>query len=169
VKILLLGDINYDPQPGDDIIRRGTDIHDIEDNSINMAICTNLPEVNRSEIMSFLAKLYDTLVHGGQVAFQVPSAEFAAKLVFTNQFNSPAMFMLYGSSKRPFRACYTMAALRAIIESDNVDPKNALECGLITCEEMKNIKTIANTCEIRAINLIGSPIRMATETLIIYG
>ena len=117
MKILLLGDINYDPQPGDDIIRRGTDIHDIDDNSINMAICTNLPEVNRSEIMSFLAKLYNTLVHGGQVAFQVPSAEFATKLVFTNQFNSPAMFMLYGSSKRPFRVCYTMAALRAIIES----------------------------------------------------
>ena len=117
MKILLLGDINYDPQPGDDIIRRGTDIHDIDDNSINMAICTNLPEVNRSEIMSFLAKLYNTLVHGGQVAFQVPSAEFATKLVFTNQFNSPAMFMLYGSSKRPFRACYTMAALRAIVES----------------------------------------------------
>jgi len=117
VKILLLGDINYDPQPGDDIIRRGTDIHDIEDNSINMAICTNLPEVNRSEIMSFLAGLYDALVPEGQVAFQVPSAEFAAKLVYTNQFNSPAMFMLYGSSKRPFRVCYTMAALRAIIES----------------------------------------------------
>lgn len=117
MKILLLGDINYDPQPGDDIIRRGTDIHDIEDNSINMAICTNLPEVNRSEIMSFLAGLYDALVPEGQVAFQVPSAEFAAKLVYTNQFNSPAMFMLYGSSKRPFRVCYTMAALRAIIES----------------------------------------------------
>ena len=116
-KIVLIGDVHYEQEEDEIVVRVDADSFNEPEKSVDFVICTSLPEVSRSKIMDFLGRINKALKADGMATFQVPSAEFATKLVFTNQFNSPAMFMLYGSSKRPFRACYTMAALRAIIES----------------------------------------------------
>ena len=116
-KIVLIGDVHYEQEEDEIVVRVDADSFNEPEKSVDFVICTSLPEVSRSKIMDFLGRINKALKADGMATFQVPSAEFAAKLVLTNQFNSPVMFMLYGSSKRPFRACYTMAALRAIIES----------------------------------------------------
>ena len=116
-KIMLIGDVHYEQEENEIVVHVDADSFNEPEKSVDFVICTSLPEISRSNVMSFLEKVHKALKPDGIITFQVPSAEFAAKLVLTNEFNSHVMFMLYGSSKRPFRVCYTMAALRAIIES----------------------------------------------------
>ena len=131
MKIAILGNMDVEAEPGVEIRR-----YDITaffpnekiDGLFDRIFVSNcLPELDRDAVMTFFDKARKALVVGGELAIQVPMAEYAARQLFTNKADPMTYYMLYGSDEHPFRACYTMMQLRTLLARANFNVREATE------------------------------------------
>ncbi|OPZ47404.1 MAG: hypothetical protein BWY95_01493 [Bacteroidetes bacterium ADurb.BinA104] len=116
MRIAIFGSMDVPPQEGLEVLHY--DIHNYTlDGQYDQIIVANaLPELHRNKVIPFLENAYNALVNRGELILYVPSAEWAAKQIFTNTADNITYYMLYGEEAKPFRACYTMLALRTLVE-----------------------------------------------------
>lgn len=86
-----------------------------------------LQELPRNQVMDFLKCAYNMIRDMGELVLYVPSAEWAAKQIFTNKPDNVTYYMLYGDDAKPFRACYSMLALRTQVERAGFVTRSATE------------------------------------------
>ena len=86
-----------------------------------------LPELDRDAVMTFFEKARKALVVGGELAIQVPMAEWAARQLFTNKADALTYYMIYGNDDHPFKACYTMMQVRTLLARAGFNVKEASE------------------------------------------
>jgi len=75
-----------------------------------------IPELPRDKVMDFLEKCYESLVPFGEFIVHVPMAEYACKQVFNNTPDHVTFYALYGNDSSPFRCCYSLLAIRTLME-----------------------------------------------------
>lgn len=75
-----------------------------------------IPELPRDKVMDFLEKCYASLVPYGEFEVHIPMAEYACKQVFTNTPDHVTFYSLYGNDSAPFRCCYSLLAIRTLVE-----------------------------------------------------
>lgn len=131
MRIAILGNMDVEAEEGVEIKR-----YDIRafypnpkiDGFFDRIFASNsLPELGRDEVMKFLDKARDALAEDGQLAIQVPMAEWAAKKLFTNKADALTYYMLYGNDEHPFKACYTMMQIRTLLARAKFNVHEATE------------------------------------------
>lgn len=90
-------------------------------------VSNSLPELGRDEVMKFLERAYKALTKDGELAIQVPMAEWAARQLFTNKADALTYYMIYGNDDHPFKACYTMMQVRTLLARAGFNVKEASE------------------------------------------
>jgi len=127
MRIAIFGMIDVEQKEGLQITH--LDIHDYNlDSGFDQIIVGNaLQELPRSKVMKFLQDVYAMLFNRGELVLYVPSAEWAAKQIFTNKPDNLTYYMLYGEDTKPFRACYSMLALRTQVERAGFITRSATE------------------------------------------
>ncbi len=124
-KVLAIGNLNIKPEEGTQIDKclirelpaEGENVYD-------MIYCMNtLPELERDEVPGALTRMMELIRPFGEIQIMIPSAEYAAKRIYKyHEITDPILqvvpyTMLYGTKANPFRACYTLLAMRDILES----------------------------------------------------
>ena len=131
MRIAILGNMDVDAEQGGEVKRYDiTAFYPNEkiDGLFDRIFVSNcLPELDRDAVMTFFEKARKALVVGGELAIQVPMAEYAARQLFTNKADPMTYYMLYGSDEHPFRACYTMMQLRTLLARANFNVREATE------------------------------------------
>jgi predicted SAM-dependent methyltransferase len=117
MKIVTIGQLNMEKDEGDEVIKSSFNRFNFKDDSIDMVVCTNLPELKKKDVIPFVQKVRAVLKKGGLVVVQVPNAEYACKKMFLNESTPEILFMLYGTDVYPHYACYTMKMLRLLFEA----------------------------------------------------
>ncbi len=125
MRTAIFGSMDVPPQEGLEVTHH--DIHNYTlDGQYDQIIVGNaLPELYRSQVIPFLDEMRKHLAFRGELVLYVPSAEWAAKQVFKNETDNLTFYMLYGEENKPFRACYSMLALRTLIERAGYITRNA--------------------------------------------
>jgi hypothetical protein len=115
MNIAVFGNIDAEEE-GDVVINYN--IHDFQFNGKYDRILTSLtiPELPRDKVMDFLEKCYEGLVPFGEFVVHVPMAEYACKQIFTNSPDHVTFYALYGNDSNPFRCCYSLLAMRTLME-----------------------------------------------------
>jgi predicted SAM-dependent methyltransferase len=73
-----------------------------------------LGEVEADQVVDTIRHWSELLNVGGQLHVMVPSAEWAAREILGGRVEAHVLMHLYGSTDRPRRCCFTLAALRDI-------------------------------------------------------
>ncbi len=127
MKIVTLGNLIYEADKDDDVIKSNFARFNFKDESIDLILCTNLPELKNNEVIPFLEKARKALKADGVIIIQVPSAEYAAKKLFLNELTPEILYMLYGSGNHPYHTCYTMKMLRTLVDTQGFVTFSAMD------------------------------------------
>ena len=128
MRIGIFGSMDVPEQDGIEVVH--LDIHNYDkcEHLFDQVIVGNaLQELPRSKVMEFLGCVYNMIRDMGELVLYVPSAEWAAKQIFTNKPDNVTYYMLYGEDTKPFRACYSMLALRTQVERAGFITRSATE------------------------------------------
>ena len=116
MRIAIFGGMDIEEKEGVEVEHLNIMDYELKGNYDQILVGNALQELNRSQVMAFLVKCYEALNDRGELVLHVPAAEWASKQIFTNTPDNLTYYMLYGEDARPFRACYSMLALRTQVE-----------------------------------------------------
>jgi len=142
MKVLLFGDV--DLQLPEDTETIQGDIHTFEEveDEYDAIHCINaLAELDRRDALPFLKKLLKAVKPMGEVYIYVPNAEYACKQIFKNAITMTPFLMLYGTSDHPHKSCFTMLALRSLMEAAGLVVRSAYD-GFYTMKSTEQILKI---------------------------
>lgn len=127
MKIAIFGSMDVPPKEGLEVTYCNIHSYTIDTTYDQIIVGNALQELPRSKVMPFLADAYKMLNNLGELVLYVPAAEWAAKQIFTNKPDNVTYYMLYGEDTKPFRACYSMLALRTQVERAGFITRSASE------------------------------------------
>jgi predicted SAM-dependent methyltransferase len=127
MKIVTLGNLIYEADKDDEVIKSNFARFNFKEESVDLIVCTNLTELRNNEVIPFLGKAKRALKADGVLVIQVPSAEYAAKKLFLNEITPEILYMLYGGGDQPYHTCYTMKMLRALIDTQGFITFSAMD------------------------------------------
>lgn len=116
MRIALFGNMQYPESEGDTVERLDIHAPKFAGTYDQVVVSNTIPELPRDKVMAFLEQARSVLNQNGELIVHVPMAEFACKKIFTNKPDNMTFYMLYGNDATPFRACYSLLAIRTLVE-----------------------------------------------------